>query len=582
MAQVYQRLLSYVPKQKYLAYWAIAFSVLSTLLIIVAYYCLGEFLNLLIVKEALLRAQSYATRIVAFLLAGGIMYFISVSLAHVLGFRLETNLRKFGIDGLTAASFRFFDKQSSGRVRKLIDDNASQTHMIVAHLIPDIAAAVLFPIATIVLAFAVSMRVGLVILIFTLLAMGLLYLMTGQKDFMRIYQDSLERLSSESVEYVRGMQVVKVFGADVASFKAFHQAITNYANYALNYSMSCKRAFVGFQWLFYGMVAFFAPVILLADSLLGNPRFFVVELIMTLFLSGVLFTSCMRVMYVSMYSYLGVSAVDRLEGLFAEMQEEKLQFGSREQFDHFGISFDKVCFAYSDDLVIKELTADLEGNKLYALVGSSGSGKTTLAKLISGFYKLKSGQIKIGGYPLEAYSEEALSRHIAFVFQDAKLFKSSIYDNVQIGNVTAKREEVMRALHLAGCDSILDKFPEREETIIGSKGVYLSGGEKQRLAVARAILKDADIIILDEASAAVDPENEHELQKAFSHLMKGKTVIMIAHRLTSIRQADEVLVLEDGRLIERGTDAELMSQSTHYRYLQELYRKANEWRVSND
>lgn len=399
---------------------------------------------------------------------------------------------------------------------------------------------------------------------------------------MKIYQDSLERLSSESVEYVRGMQVVKVFGADVASFKAFHQAITNYASYALNYSMSCKRAFVSFQWLFYGMVAFFAPVILLADSLLGNPRVFVVELIMTLFLSGVLFTSCMRVMYVSMHSYLGISAVDRLEGLFAEMQEEKLQFGNREQFDHFGISFDKVCFAYSDDLVIKELTADLEGNKLYALVGSSGSGKTTLAKLISGFYKLKSGQIKIGGYPLEAYSEEALSRHIAFVFQDAKLFKTSIYDNVQIGNVAAKREEVLRALHLAGCDSILDKFPEREETIIGSKGVYLSGGEKQRLAVARAILKDADIIILDEASAAVDPENEHELQKAFSHLMKGKTVIMIAHRLTSIRQADEVLVLEDGRLIERGTDAELMSQSTHYRHLQELYRKANEWRVSND
>ena len=373
MIKVYQKLLFYVPKQKHLAYWAITFSILSTLMIVAAYYYLGDFLNLLIVSEDLLQAQSYVIRIVGFLLIGGFLYFISVVLAHILGFRLETNLRKFGIDGLTEASFQFFDKHSSGRVRKLIDDNASQTHMIIAHLIPDNAAAILFPILTISLAFTVSLRVGLVILIFTLMAMGLLTLMTGQKDFMRIYQDSLERLSSEAVEYVRGMQVVKIFGADVASFKTFHQAIIDYATYALDYSMSCKRAYVSFQWLFYGLVAFFAPLILLVDSLLGNPKVFVVELIMTLFLSGVLFSSCLRVMYVSMHTYLGFSAVDRLEALFAEMKEEKLQFGTRNQFDHFGISFDKVCFGYSDDLVINDLTANLEGNKLYALVGSSGS-----------------------------------------------------------------------------------------------------------------------------------------------------------------------------------------------------------------
>lgn len=221
----------------------------------------------------------------------------------------------------------------------------------------------------------------------------------------------------------------------------------------------------------------------------------------------------------------------------------------------------------------------MDGGKTFALVGPSGSGKSTIAKLISGFYSLDSGTIKIGGCDIREYSEETLLQNISFVFQNSKLFKTSIYENVKVGNQNATREEIMNALHLAKCESILKKFPARENTIIGSKGVHLSGGEVQRIAIARAILKKAKIIILDEASAAADPENEYELQQAFSNLMKGKTTIMIAHRLSSIRNVDEILFIENGKVTERGNDAKLMDLNGRYRKLQSLYAKANDWRV---
>ena len=233
-------------------------------------------------------------------------------------------------------------------------------------------------------------------------------------------------------------------------------------------------------------------------------------------------------------------------------------------------------------MVLKDLSFKLESGKHYALVGSSGSGKTTIAKLISGFYRVDNGSIKIGGKSIEQYTKKSIIDAISFVFQDAKLFKISIIENVLLAKNSASREEAMNALHLAGCDSILEKFKDRENTIIGSKGVYLSGGEKQRIAIARAILKNSNIIILDEASASIDPENEYELQRALKNLIKGKTVIMIAHRLTSIRNVDEILVVENGQIIERGSDKYLMSKDTKYKKLQEKFNSANEWRVEHE
>ena len=578
MLTVYKKILSYVPKERYLAYIGILLSMLSVVFKVWGYYYLSKFLIEIIVYNNIENAKYYGFCIVGLLIIGITLYGIAGLVTHVLGFRLETNLRKYGIEGLSKASFSFFDTHPSGKTRKIIDDNATDTHMIVAHLIPDNAGAILMPILLLVLGFFVSLKVGIILIILSIVGGISLSMMTGEKEFMKIYQESLETLSSETVEYVRGIQVIKIFGISVESFKALNTAIKNYSKYSLEYAMSCKRGFVGFQWFFFSFIAMVIPILLLFFNI-EDPKMLAVELIMVLFLSGALFVSLMAIMYVSMYAFMGQSVVEKLESIFEEMNSNKLTFGSNEKFENYNITFENVSFGYTDKKIINDLSFSLEENKSYALVGSSGSGKSTIAKLISGFYKVDSGVIKIGNRSISSYSEEALINNIAFVFQNVKLFKTSIYDNVKIGKADASYEEVMTAMNLAGCNSILDKFSEREQTQIGTKGVYLSGGEKQRIAIARAILKDAKIIIMDEASAAVDPENEYELQRAFSNLIKDKTVIMIAHRLPSIRNVDEILVMDNGEIIERGTDRELMALDGEYKKLQSLYNKANEWRV---
>ena len=579
MLTVYKKILSYVPKERYLAYIGILLSMLSVVFKVWGYYYLSKFLIEIIVYNNIENAKYYGFCMVGLLIIGITLYGIAGLVTHVLGFRLETNLRKYGIEGLSKASFSFFDTHPSGKTRKIIDDNATDTHMIVAHLIPDNAGAILMPILLLVLGFFVSLKVGIILIILSIVGGISLSMMTGEKEFMKIYQESLETLSSETVEYVRGIQVIKIFGISVESFKALNTAIKNYSKYSLEYAMSCKRGFVGFQWFFFSFIAMVIPILLLFFNI-EDPKMLAVELIMVLFLSGALFVSLMAIMYVSMYAFMGQSVVEKLESIFEEMNSNKLTFGSNNEFENYNITFENVSFGYTDKKIITDLSFSLEENKSYALVGSSGSGKSTIAKLISGFYKVDSGVIKIGNRSISSYSEEALINNIAFVFQNVKLFKTSIYDNVKIGKADASYEEVMTAMNLAGCNSILDKFSEREQTQIGTKGVYLSGGEKQRIAIARAILKDAKIIIMDEASAAVDPENEYELQRAFSNLIKDKTVIMIAHRLPSIRNVDEILVMDNGEIIERGTDRELMALDGEYKKLQSLYNKANEWRVN--
>ena len=579
MLTVYKKILSYVPKERYLAYIGILLSMLSVVFKVWGYYYLSKFLIEIIVYNNIENAKYYGFCVVGLLIIGITLYGIAGLVTHVLGFRLETNLRKYGIEGLSKASFSFFDTHPSGKTRKIIDDNATDTHMIVAHLIPDNAGAILMPILLLVLGFLVSIKVGIILIILSIVGGISLSMMTGEKEFMKIYQESLETLSSETVEYVRGIQVIKIFGISVESFKALNTAIKNYSKYSLEYAMSCKRGFVGFQWFFFSFIAMVIPILLLFFNI-EDPKMLAVELIMVLFLSGALFVSLMAIMYVSMYAFMGQSVVEKLESIFEEMNSNKLTFGSNNEFENYNITFENVSFGYTDKKIINDLSFSLEENKSYALVGSSGSGKSTIAKLISGFYKVDGGVIKIGDKSISSYSEEALINNIAFVFQNVKLFKTSIYDNVKIGKADASYEEVMTAMNLAGCNSILDKFSEREQTQIGTKGVYLSGGEKQRIAIARAILKDAKIIIMDEASAAVDPENEYELQRAFSNLIKDKTVIMIAHRLPSIRNVDEILVMDNGEIIERGTDRELMALDGEYKKLQSLYNKANEWRVN--
>lgn len=579
MIKVYKKLFSYVPEFKYLAYLAILLAALSTVFTIGAFYDMYLFLNHLIVQNNATNIAHYAKTVVGFMMTGIGIYLISGLLTHIVAFRLETNLRKKGIDALSQSNFAYFDTHTSGYIRKTIDDNAAETHTIVAHLIPDNTTSVMTLLLLVLATFAVNVYLGLALILLAVVALLQIKQMMGNAEFMDAYMKALEKMNSETVEYVRGIQVIKIFKTSVQSFKALYTAIKSYSDYALNYSFSCRTAFIIFQVMFATYATLIVPIYLYfvprSQQLALLPKF-----IFFYFAVGLLYVTFMRIMYVFMYQYKGSVSAEKIETLYNDMTSHRVALGDGELLENGNIIFDHVSFGYEDQKVIDNLSFELEENKVYAFVGSSGSGKSTIAKLIAGHYRVDSGSIKLGGKPIESYSQDALMRQIAFVFQQSKLFKMSIFDNVKIGNPNASDEEVMKALELASCEEILDKFPEREQTMIGSKGVYLSGGEKQRIAIARAILKDAKIVILDEASASTDVNNEYQIQKAFANLIAHKTVIIIAHRLSSIKGVDDILVIDKGQIIERGNSNELLEKGGKYKAFSDLYASANEWRVS--
>ncbi|WEE01052.1 ABC transporter ATP-binding protein [Taylorella equigenitalis] len=576
---IYKRLIGYVQEYKLFLYISIFLSILSACITVIGYLYIYKFLDSVIIHSEYSVAQTYAIYFLIALVIAGFTYFGSGFYSHKLGFRLESNLRKKGLENLTDASFRFFDLNPSGTIRKTIDDNASNTHNAVAHLIPDTSQALLIPISSIVLAFYVSLETGLVILGLTITIGLLLKFMMGDGHFMKLYQDSLQKMSAETTEFVRGIPVIKIFSVQLDTLKDLHKSITDYSNYAYSYSESCKTPYTVYQLILMGLVAILIiPISIFIDDI-SNPLQIAVDLIMITFLSGVIMVSFMKIMWMNMHLFNAKFALDSLENLFVGMNSDKLTYGIETEFSNYDIEMQDVSFSYNENKVIENLSFKFEEGKKYALIGHSGSGKSTIAKLLSGFYKVDSGVINIGGKPLESYTKEAIANAITFVFQNSKLFKISIYDNVALADKNASHEEVMQALSQAGCDVILDKFIQRENTIIGAKGVYLSGGEIQRISIARAILKKAKIVILDEACASIDADNEHELQIAYKNLMKDKTVIMIAHRLSSIKSVDEIIVLENGKIIETGNHNKLSEKDSKYNFLQNLYSSANKWRV---
>ena len=574
---IYKKLKTYVPERLGFAFCGIVLALVAAALSIASYYDLYHFLQKVIVDTDMEGAVSLAVRVVILLISNVVAYFLALWATHILAFRLETNLKKQGIRHLMSASFTFYDKNESGRIRKIIDDNTALTHTSVAHLIPDLTTAVFVPIMGIPLAFYVDWRMGVLFAVSFLSGMFFIRNMMGDRNFMEQYMAASDKMNAGAVEYVRGIHVLKIFRTNVQSLSEFYRSVTAYADLALQYSLSCRSWYVLFQ--------VFCNAVFLVTLFFGyggdaQPRVFFAKFLFYALFNGVLYLALNKVMYLGMHVYQAASCIEKIETLFGEMEEKKLPAGQRETMERTDIVFRNVTFGYGEKKVVKHLSLQLEAGKTYALVGASGSGKSTLAKLISGFYLLDEGQILIGGYDISEYSEQARARNIANVFQDARLFKKSIFENVQMGRPGAGRDEVMEALHLAQCDEILDKLEKREHTVIGAKGVHLSGGEVQRIAIARAILKDAKIVILDEASAAADPENEYELQRAFSNLMRGKTVIMIAHRLSSIAGVDEILVIDEGSVIERGSHRQLMAHDSVYKKLQEEFMQANEWRVT--
>lgn len=578
MFKIYKKILHYVPEVSYLTYFSIVVSFLSSFFTVGSYLFMYKFFYNLIVYSNIEKSITYSIFIVVMLIISSFLQFIANMLSHKLGFRVETNLRKKGIDILTNANFNFFNEHSSGFIRKTIDDNAAQTHAIIAHLIPDNANALMTPILVLILGYYINFYVGLVLLFLIIITFFFAFKMKGKRKFMDHYQNALDEMSSKTVEYVRGMPIIKIFGLDITSFKSLHDSINNYSSNALKYANSNKWPFVFYQLIFFGITAFILPFIVMF-----NIKEYVIPLIFIIFLTGVLYTVMIRIMYVFMYSFKGNYAISQLENLFSDMEKHKSYFGKKENFENFDIEFKIVNFSYNKNKkVLDNISFKLKQNSIYALVGASGGGKTTIAKLISGFYSIDSGEILIGGVNLKEYSKKAIIENISFVFQNPKLFKLSIFDNVKIAKKNASDEEVYRALKLARCNEFLNKFEKKEHTIIGSKGVYLSNGEKQRVSIARAFLKNSNIIILDEASASIDSDNEYELQKAIHELIKGKTILMIAHRLTSIVNVDKIFVVENGKIVEKGSHEELIAKGGKYCHYQNLYNVANEWRVINE
>lgn len=577
----YRKLFAYIPEKRGNGFLSATFSVLAVCSHLFGYYCLWLALKAIFIQQDFSAGSAYALRVVAAFIAYGILYFLGTWMSHLAAFRLETRLREKGIDRLLAASNTFYDKNQSGRVRKIIDDNVEQTHMAVAHLIPDQTVAILTPIFMFVIIGLVDLRLAGFFGLIVLLSGFLCFKMMGEKEFMSAYMEQLDLLNAEAVEYVRGMQVVKLFAAPIVSFKRLYGAINDYADMVYNYSMSCRIPYVTFQWL---LNLFIVAPVFYAVYRVGagddGGMWAAKTLFFALFM-GMFFANIMKIMYVSMFHVQANRAVDTVEALFKEMEEKKMVFGKERDLAGGSITFSHVDFSYDEDeKILSDFSLHLDAGKIYAFVGPSGGGKSTIAKLVSGLYPVDKGDVMIGEKPMTAYDKDGVMETVGMVFQQAKLFEGlSIYDNVRLADPEANQEEVHRALALARCEEFKEKFPAGYDTVIGAEGVKLSGGECQRIAIARLFLKDPKILILDEASAAADPENEYEIQKAFSNLMKGRTTIMIAHRMSSIRGVDEILFIEGGKVVERGDHDALMKEDGRYARFVNLYHEANEWRI---
>ena len=579
--KLYKKLFSYIPERRLHGILASLLTTLGIVLEFYAYYLIWILLKNVFTGGVLSEERSLAIKILILFIAYGLLYFMGLWMSHLAGFRLETRLRERGIRHLLRASNTFFDLHNSGEVRKIIDNNVEQTHMIVAHLIPDQTAAFLTPILMIILTFLLDLYLGIFFIVIVLISLVLVKNMMGDQSFMKKYMDMLDEMNAGAVEYVRAMPVVKIFNAPLIGFKKLYDSILIYKDMVYKYSMSCRIPFVLFQWL---LNIFIITPIFLGIFMVNrgaDPGLWAAKILFFTLFMGIFYSNTMKIMYVSMYIFQANSAVDNLENLFKEMKAKEIEFGNQREFLNKNIEFKNVDFSYDgENKILNNFSLSLEEDKVYALVGSSGSGKSTIAKLISGLYPVDSGEILIGNKNISSYDKESLMKNIGIVFQNPQLFQGiSIFENVKLGKSDATDEEVLRALRLARCDEFIDKFKEGYDVVIGAEGVNLSGGEKQRVSIARIFLKNPKIIIMDEASAAADPENEYELQRAFKELIKNRTTIMIAHRLTSIRGVDEILLIEDGKLIERGSHDKLYKEDSKYKKFVEMYMKANEWRV---
>lgn len=531
---------------------------------------------------------TYAWWAAGMAVASIVLYFAALMSSHLAAFRVESNLRKEAMRQIVRMPLGFFDINTSGRIRKIIDDNAGVTHSFLAHQLPDLAATFLVPLVAAILIFVFDWILGLACIVPVIIAMLVMgFMMNAEgRQFMKSYHTSLEEMNTEAVEYVRGIPVVKVFQQTIYSFKNFHRCIMNYNKMVFGYTRMWEKPMSLYTVIINGFVFFLAPLAILLIGYSGNYASVLLNFFLFVLITPVFSQSIMKSMYLNQALGQASEAIGRLENLVA--YEHLTVVEHPQPVKEFSIQFEKVSFSYpgANQKAVDDVSFTIPQGNTVALVGASGGGKTTIARLVPRFWEATEGKVLIGGINVREIAPEELMKYISFVFQNTKLFKTSLLENIKYGNPDATMEEVERAVDMAQCREIINKLPLGLNTKIGTEGTYLSGGEQQRIVLARAILKNAPIIVLDEATAFADPENEHLIQQALKELTKGKTVLMIAHRLSSITDADNILVIDKGKIAEQGTHANLLGKQGIYYHMWNEYQQSVRWtigkEVSND
>ena len=531
---------------------------------------------------------TYAWWAAGMAVASIVLYFAALMSSHLAAFRVESNLRKEAMRQIVRMPLGFFDINTSGRIRKIIDDNAGVTHSFLAHQLPDLAATFLVPLVAAILIFVFDWILGLACIVPVIIAMLVMgFMMNAEgRQFMKSYMTSLEEMNTEAVEYVRGSPVVKVFQQTIYSFKNFHRCIMNYNKMVFGYTRMWEKPMSLYTVIINGFVFFLAPLAILLSGYSGNYASVLLNFFLFVLITPVFSQSIMKSMYLNQALGQASEAIGRLENLVA--YEHLTVVEHPQPVKEFSIQFEKVSFSYpgANQKAVDDVSFTIPQGNTVALVGASGGGKTTIARLVPRFWEATEGKVLIGGINVREIAPEELMKYISFVFQNTKLFKTSLLENIKYGNPDATMEEVERAVDMAQCREIINKLPLGLNTKIGTEGTYLSGGEQQRIVLARAILKNAPIIVLDEATAFADPENEHLIQQALKELTKGKTVLMIAHRLSSITDADNILVIDKGKIAEQGTHANLLGKQGIYYHMWNEYQQSVRWtigkEVSND
>lgn len=578
------KLLAYAGKIRYLTITSWILSVISAWLALVPFYYIWR-----IMKEVLSVApdfgkaahlKEYGWAAVGFAILSMLVYVCALMCSHLAAFRVQANIRTSLMRHILTLPMGFLDKDGTGKIRKIVNESSAATETYLAHQLPDQAGAIATPAGLLVLLMVFDFRLGLLSLIPVVAAFLIMGTMTGQrmKDKMEEYQNALEEMSSEAVEYVRGIPVVKAFGQSVFSFKRFQASIRKYEKWTIAYTKEMRIPMTVYTTV---INAVFAVLIAATYFFAGKEgdNTFLLNLLFYIIITPIITVTMNKIMYSSENQLVVADAISRIESI---LEKKPLpETAHAQEPENSSITFENVSFRYEDagrDALHQINLAIKEGEHV-AFVGPSGGGKTTLASLVARFFDNTEGRILIGNKDVKEIPSRQLMDMVSFVFQDSKLLKTSILENVRMGKKEAAREEVMQALKEAQCEDIIAKLPDGIDTVIGSSGTYVSGGEVQRLSIARAMLKNAPILILDEATAFADPDNEAKVQEAFSRLSKGKTVIMIAHRLSSIVDADRICVLKDGSIAEEGTHETLLEKNGIYAHMWEEYNKSVQWKV---